>query len=133
MEGVVEHSGKVVSHLLLRNGTGLPDDHNDNCNVDDDDNCDDNCNDDDDHPEHTGEGGVAEKEKDEEDEIKGFQARWSCHQEPDQDSQGGQDDWDDSLVWFGLVWYHRPLLVDYTQRCSISPTFLGFGTPFSLA
>ena len=82
MEGVVEHSGKVVSHLLLRNGTGLPDDHNDNCNVDDDDNCDDNCNDDDDHPEHTGEGGVAEKEKDEDDERKGFQARWSCHQEP---------------------------------------------------
>ena len=103
MEGVVEHSGKVVSRLLLRSGTGLPDHHNDNCNVDDDDNCDDNCNDDDndncddnyddddDHPEHTGEGGVAEKEKDEEDERKGLQARWSCHQEPDQDSQGGQD------------------------------------------
>ena len=85
MEGVVEHSGKVVSRLLLRSGTGLPDHHNDNC----DDDGDDNCDDDDDHPEHTGEGGVAEKEKDEEDERKGLQARWSCHQEPDQDSQGG--------------------------------------------
>ena len=76
MEGVVEHSGKVVFRLLLRSGTGLPDHHNDNC----DDDGDDNCDDDDDHPEHTGEGGVAEKEKDEEDERQGFQARWSCPQ-----------------------------------------------------
>ena len=130
MEGVVEHSGKVVSRLLLRSGTGLPDHHNDNC----DDDGDDNCDDDDDHPEHTGEGGVAEKEKDEEDERKGFQARWSCHQEPDQNS--GQDSQYGMTAWFGLVWsgwYHRPLLVDNTQRCSMGPTCLGFGTPLYLA
>ena len=96
MVEVVEHSGKVVSRLLLRNGTGLPDHHNDNYDDDEDE--------DDDHPEHTGEGGVAEKKKDEEGERKGFQERWSRHQEPDQDSgQDDLDDWDDSLIWFGLV------------------------------
>ena len=54
MVEVVEHSGKVVSRLLLRNGTGSPDDSDDHDDSDDQ-------NGDENHPEHTGECRVVEK------------------------------------------------------------------------
>ena len=62
---VGEHSGKVVFHLLLHNGTGLPDDYDGHDDYDDDDD------DDEKYPEHAGESRLAQKKEEDKDGERG--------------------------------------------------------------